>query len=65
MPKSPEEMAAAMFANLKDKTGKTMPQWLKITKASKLAEPCKAGRGNLAKMAAMSPAAHQCSVSAL
>ncbi len=38
MAKSPQEMAAAMIANLKDKTGKTMPQWLKITKASKLAK---------------------------
>lgn len=36
MAKSPEEMAAAMLANLKEKTGKTMPQWLKITKAAKL-----------------------------
>ncbi len=36
MAKSPEEMAAAMIANMKEKTGKTMPQWLKIAKASKL-----------------------------
>ena len=36
MAKSPEDMAAAMIANLKEKTGKTMPQWLKICKASKL-----------------------------
>jgi hypothetical protein len=35
---TPEEMAAAMMANLKEKTGKTMPQWLKITRASKLAK---------------------------
>ena len=35
---SPEEMAAAMIANMKEKTGKTLPQWLKITKASKLAK---------------------------
>ena len=33
---SPEEMAAKMKANLKEKTGKTMTQWLKITKAAKL-----------------------------
>ena len=33
---SPEEMAASMKANLKEKTGKTLPQWLKITKAAKL-----------------------------
>ncbi len=33
---SPEEMAAAMKANLKEKTGKTLSQWLKIAKASKL-----------------------------
>ncbi len=38
MAKSPEEMAAAMIANLKEKTGKTLPQWLKITKAAKLAK---------------------------
>jgi hypothetical protein len=33
VPKSPEEMAASMARNLKEKTGKTMPQWLKIVKA--------------------------------
>lgn len=31
MPKSPEEMAAAMIANMQEKTGKTLPQWLEIT----------------------------------
>ncbi len=36
MPKSPEEMAASMIANLKEKTGKTLPQWVKIARASKL-----------------------------
>ena len=36
MAQSPEAMAAAMAANLKEKTGKTLAQWLKITKASKL-----------------------------
>jgi hypothetical protein len=36
MPKSPDEMAAAMIANLKEKTGKTLPQWLKIAKGAKL-----------------------------
>ena len=35
---SPEEMAATMVANMKDKTGKTLPQWLKIAKATKLAK---------------------------
>ena len=34
MPKSPEEMAAAMVANMKEKTGKTLAQWLKLAKAS-------------------------------
>jgi hypothetical protein len=34
MAKSPEEMAAAMVANLKEKTGKTLEQWLKATKAA-------------------------------
>ncbi len=38
MAKSPEEMAAAMLANLKDKTGKTVAQWMKIIKSSKLAK---------------------------
>jgi len=33
---SPQEMEASMVANIKDRTGKTLPQWLKITKASKL-----------------------------
>ena len=32
MPKSPEEMAAAMIANMKDKTGKTLEQWLVVAK---------------------------------
>jgi len=45
MAKSPEEMAAAMVANLKEKTGKTMPQWLKIVKSSKLAK-----HGEMVKM---------------
>ncbi len=36
MAKSPEEMAATMIANLKDKTGKTLPQWLKIVKQAGL-----------------------------
>ncbi len=36
MPKSPDEMAAAMIANMKEKTGKTLPQWVKIAKAAKL-----------------------------
>lgn len=36
MPQNPDEMAAAMIANMKDKTGKTLPQWLKIAKAAKL-----------------------------
>lgn len=33
---TPEEMAASMKANLKAKTGKTMAQWLRITRAAKL-----------------------------
>ena len=28
---TPEEMAAKMISNMKEKTGKTLPQWLKIT----------------------------------
>ncbi len=34
MAKSPEDMAATMIANLKEKTGKTLAQWTKIAKAS-------------------------------
>jgi hypothetical protein len=34
MPKSPEEMAAAMIANMKEKTGKTLEQWIKIADGS-------------------------------
>lgn len=34
MPKSPEEMAQAMIANMKEKTGKTLEQWIKIAKKS-------------------------------
>ena len=33
---TPEEMAASMKANLKAKTGRTLEQWLRITKAAKL-----------------------------
>ena len=36
MPKSPEEMLISMIANMKEKTGKTLPQWLAITKSSGL-----------------------------
>ncbi len=38
MAQSPEAMAAAMVANMPEKTGKSLPQWLKIAKASKLAK---------------------------
>ena len=34
MAKSPEQMRAAMIANLKDNTGKTLPQWLAVVKKS-------------------------------
>lgn len=33
---SPEEMAAAMIANMKEKTGKTLAQWKKIARSSGL-----------------------------
>ena len=36
MAKSPEEMAASMVANLPEKTGKTLPAWLKIVGAAGL-----------------------------
>jgi hypothetical protein len=42
---TPEEMAAKMKANLKEKTGKTLAQWLKITKAAKLGK-----HGQIVKM---------------
>jgi hypothetical protein len=32
MPASPDEMAAAMVANMKSKTGKTLEQWLAVAK---------------------------------
>ena len=34
MAKSPEEMASAMIANMKEKTGKTLEQWIAIAKKS-------------------------------
>ena len=34
MAKSPDEMAAAMIANMKEKTGKTLEQWVKIAAKS-------------------------------
>ena len=36
MPKSPEEMAAAMLANLPEKTGRELPEWLGILSQSGL-----------------------------
>ena len=38
MAKSPQEMEAAMVANLKSNTGKSVDQWVKIARASKLAK---------------------------
>jgi hypothetical protein len=38
MAKTPEEQTASMIENLKEKTGKALGDWLKITKASKLAK---------------------------
>lgn len=35
---TPEEMEASMIRNLKDKTGKTLDQWLKIVRASGLSK---------------------------
>jgi len=37
MTKSPEEAQATMIQNLTEKTGKTLPEWIKIARASKLA----------------------------
>ncbi len=41
MAKSPEDMAATMIANMKEKTGKTLTQWIAIAKnpAKKNTEP--------------------------
>ncbi len=36
MVKSPEEMKAAMIAGLREKTGKSLEEWLKILGSSKL-----------------------------
>ncbi len=36
MPKSPEEMAAAMIQNMPEKTGKSLEEWMKIAKTSGL-----------------------------
>jgi hypothetical protein len=36
MAKSPEELAATMVRNLKEKTGKDLPGWLRVVKAAKL-----------------------------
>jgi len=38
MAKSPEEMKAAMIAGLREKTGKSLEDWLTILRASKLAK---------------------------
>ena len=38
MPKSPEEMKAAMIAGLPEKTGKSLDEWLRILRASKLSK---------------------------
>jgi hypothetical protein len=38
MAKSPEEMKASMIAGLREKTGKSLEEWLKIVRASKLSK---------------------------
>ncbi len=38
MPQSPEQMANTMIANFKEKTGKTLDQWIRIAKKSGLAK---------------------------
>ena len=38
MAKSPEEMAASMINNLKEKTGKTLEEWLAITRTCGLSK---------------------------
>ncbi len=41
MAQSPEEMVEAMIKNMKEKTGKALPEWLKIAKAN---QPAKHGQ---------------------
>jgi hypothetical protein len=38
MAKSPDEMTASMIANMKEKTGKTLEQWLKIVNSAQKSE---------------------------
>lgn len=38
MPQSPEEMVKTMIANLPEKTGKSLPQWLSVVGRTKLAK---------------------------
>jgi len=45
MAKSPEEIEAGMVENLKETTGKTLEQWMKLVRASKLAK-----HGEIVKM---------------
>ncbi|MFN0152075.1 MAG: DUF4287 domain-containing protein [bacterium] len=45
MAKSPEEIEAGMIENLKETTGKTLDQWMKVVRASKLAK-----HGEIVKM---------------
>lgn len=45
MSKSPEDMANAMIANMKEKTGKTLEQWMTIARKSGLAK-----HGEIVKM---------------
>ena len=39
MAKSPDEMAASMIENMPEKTGKSLEQWLKLTKAARKKAP--------------------------
>ena len=39
MPKSPQEMKAAMIAGLAEKTRKSLPQGLELLRAGKLSKP--------------------------
>src|SRR5262245_48322477 len=43
MAKSPEEIREGMIAKLKEKTGKSLEEWLRVVKSSKLANPPKHG----------------------
>ena len=53
MAQSPEEMAATMIANLPEKTGKSLEDWLRVVRASGLEK-----HGQIVKMLKSSASRH-------